>query len=350
MLRTVGLGLLIAGLTPIGLANSTVIETNNQQPSINPLPSAKTSLNLVCSKWSSFPSCQTKLPGAAPEIQSDLWLQKITSTWLSGTSLLGCLQRSPQENSVAQLFGDRQDRLSHSSQSLKTVNVLSSFSKLANPECAFTWQQQLKQNLAAVESSRSTPQSKLSNYSTNSQNYASLPKFPQLSRSSLIVSFPQENSSFVTHTSKLTNPAPATKRIASGFGWRKRPYSNQLQFHQGIDYGAPYGSTVVAAGNGIVTRIVSGCADFGNLFCGGQLGNWIEIDHGNGAIGTYGHLKSSSITIKAGMKVWKNQSIAQVGSSGWSTGAHLDFRLKVNGEYKDPAKYVQEFQLNKLAK
>ncbi|WP_144053323.1 M23 family metallopeptidase [Xenococcus sp. PCC 7305] len=165
------------------------------------------------------------------------------------------------------------------------------------------------------------------------------PRYPKIARSSLIVNLP-ENKAFSTQLS-LVNPAPEMKNITSGFGWRIRPYSGQRQFHKGIDYGAPLGSPVVAAGNGIVTKVVSGCADFRNLSCGQQFGNRIEIDHGNGAIATYGHLLHNSIKITEGTKVWQNQEIAQVGSSGWSSGAHLDFRIEVNGEFQDPNKYVK---------
>ncbi|MEL6494471.1 MAG: M23 family metallopeptidase [Cyanobacteria bacterium J06623_7] len=205
-------------------------------------------------------------------------------------------------------------------------------------QCGFAWEERLRP-LASSKLEVAVPAKVKS-----SQAYRTSvrPKFPQLSRSSLVVSFPRENSSFSPKNQKLANPAPGTKRIASPFGWRRRPYSNQLQFHQGIDYGAPYGSEVVAVGNGIVTKVVKGCADFGNLFCGGQLGNWVEIDHGNGIIGTYGHLKYNSSTVQPGTRVRKNQPIAQVGSSGWSTGAHLDFRLKVNGKHEDPAQYVTD--------
>ncbi len=179
-----------------------------------------------------------------------------------------------------------------------------------------------------------------------------LKQLPSLSRSSLIVSSPshltslcstaeeESNSCLAGQELKLANPAPATERIASPYGWRRRPYSGQRQFHQGIDYGAPLGTPVVAVANGIVIKVVSGCTDFGNRFCGSQFGNWIQIDHGNGRIATYGHLLNKSIVVKKGMKVWKNQKIAEVGSSGWSTGAHLDFRLKVDGKYQNPADYV----------
>ncbi len=179
---------------------------------------------------------------------------------------------------------------------------------------------------------------------------AKKPNFPKFSRSSLLVSYlhhdngatiKQDQCDSVTNCN-FTHPAPYTKRVASPFGWRIRPYSGQYQFHQGIDYGAPLGSPVVAAADGIVTKVVSGCSDFRDRLCGNQFGNWIEIDHGNGAIALYGHLLHKSITVKEGMKIWKNQEIAQVGSSGWSTGAHLDFRVKINGKYQNPTQFIRE--------
>lgn len=164
--------------------------------------------------------------------------------------------------------------------------------------------------------------------------------YPKLTRSSLVVNSPEVALS--SNQLSLVNPVPETEQITSPFGWRFRPFSGQRQFHQGIDYGAPLGSPVVAAADGIVTKVVSGCVDFRNLSCGEQFGNRIEIDHGNGAIATYGHLLNNSIKITEGTKVWQNQEIAQVGSSGWSSGAHLDFRIKVNGEFQDPAKFVEK--------
>ena len=155
---------------------------------------------------------------------------------------------------------------------------------------------------------------------------------PQISRHSLLA---ETSDNFA-----LVNPAPETTRIASVFGWRIRPFSGRLQMHNGIDYGAPLGSPVVAARDGIVTKVVSGCLDFRQRWCGSQFGNWIEIDHGNGMVATYAHLLHNSITVREGTKVWQNQKIAEVGSSGWSTGAHLDFRIKLNGEFQDPDRYV----------
>lgn len=163
-------------------------------------------------------------------------------------------------------------------------------------------------------------------------------QFPTVSRSSLILSSPNQEKIYAL--SLLAHPAPETKTITSPYGWRRRPFSGRIQFHKGIDYAAPLGSPVVAANDGVVIKVVSGCRDFRNRSCGSQYGNWVEIDHGNGMVAIYAHLRQNSITIKKGMKVKRNQKIAKVGSSGWSTGAHLDFRLKVNGEYKNPKNFV----------
>ena len=164
------------------------------------------------------------------------------------------------------------------------------------------------------------------------------PKFPSVSRSSLLLSAPNQKK--IDSQSLLAHPAPKTKTITSPYGWRRRPYSRKMQFHKGIDYGAPLGSPVVAADDGVVIKVVSGCADFGNRWCGSQFGNWIEIDHGDGMVAIYAHLRNRSLAVRKGMKVKRNQPIAKVGSSGWSTGAHLDFRLKVNGKYKNPKDFV----------
>ena len=322
MVRNVALGLLIAGTTSAALANSSTAKTEANRAIVRNF----SSVSSACIEPSD--NCSEKLDRVRLGIHGDLWLQDIAKSILPNSPFLICdrqstaRQRQPWNNGL----------------------TLDSLGKLASSTCGFTWQHQLDRQFIALESNRASSKTLELN---RTQNYKTTPKFPQLKRTSLIVDFPLTNSTFVPRSTKLANPAPATKRIASPFGWRNRPYSNQLQFHQGIDYGAPYGSTVVSVGNGIVTQVVSGCADFGNLFCGGQLGNWIEVDHGNGIIGTYGHLKRSSISVQPGMRVSKNQPIAQVGSSGWSTGAHLDFRLKVNGKHENPAKYVMAIESDK---
>ena len=346
MLRSILLGLLALGTIPIALADATATSNTEFIEIEKPTEKLGNNLGLVSSCASKrilspfvikndlaadrFSDCSSFGNISSLEVNSELWFNNITDILLSGSMFEGCRTKESKNYSI----------FNNSQRSLKN---------LVTPRCLFSWQQpnhnQESQNSldsAAIE--LFSDDNSFPSYSDSSVSPSPRPKFPKLSRTSLIVSPPTKNSSFVPDTTKLANPAPDTKRIASPFGWRTRPYSYQLQFHQGIDYGAPLGSPVVAVRDGIVTKVVSGCYDFGNLFCGGQLGNWIEIDHGNGALGIYGHLKNSSIAVEEGMKVWKNQEIAQVGSSGWSTGAHLDFRFKVNGKYEDPAKYVMAIE------
>jgi murein DD-endopeptidase MepM/ murein hydrolase activator NlpD len=332
MVRTTLIGLLITGVTPIAFAEATVL-TNKQPAILTPQPLPNTIGSSIFCNLSNFSTvCPSSTFFNQSEVISTHWLQTAANILLSSSKFSGCLEQfSPSQlSSQGTLLpsNEKEARLGIpvDQSALKPTATVNQFP-----------------NLDSISSSRDTPTSNdknVSKSSSSSSAVAPLTQFPKLSRSSLIIPFPQEDSSFSPSSTKLANPAPETKRIGSTFGWRIRPYSNQLQFHEGIDYGAPLGSPVVAVDDGIVTRVVSGCVDFGDLYCGGQLGNWVEIDHGDGAIATYGHLKNSSITVKEGMKVWKNQEIAQVGSSGWSTGAHLDFRIEVNGKQEDPAKFL----------
>lgn len=118
-------------------------------------------------------------------------------------------------------------------------------------------------------------------------------------------------------------------QITSGFG----DIAGRTVPHDAIDIGAPYGAPVKASNAGTV--IFAGWA--------GGYGNYVEIDHGNGDVTTYGHL--SSISVSAGQTVDRGQKIGEVGSTGTdnagnptSTGPHLDFRFRRNGVYLDPNK------------
>ena len=329
-MRSIIAGLSIATVTSISWAEATATQRSQQ------LPTSR--LNAIDNEYICRESSNC-INTVSRTSFTNLWTQKIANFLLPDLLSANCQKRSPltlkynpQESYYRQNNFDRDSNsLSTSQPPPTTASLLPSIGS----KCILASRLGQKPFVQTATSNSAYTQPK----PTNTESVSALPEFPKLSRSSLIVSLPQD-SSFVPKNSQFANPAPETERIASPFGWRNRPYSNQLQFHQGIDYGAPYGSPVVSVGNGIVTRVVSGCVDLGNIFCGGQMGNWIEVDHGNGAIAVYGHLKNSSIAVKEGMKVGKNQNIAQVGSSGWSTGAHLDFRLKINGEYEDPAMYV----------
>jgi murein DD-endopeptidase MepM/ murein hydrolase activator NlpD len=122
---------------------------------------------------------------------------------------------------------------------------------------------------------------------------------------------------------------PTQGTITSHFGYRDAPTAGASSNHQAIDIGAPQGTPVVAADGGVVIEAGSN----------GGYGNSVGVRHDDGTISYYNHLYSWGV--KVGDKVSQGQQIGQVGSTGISTGPHLDFRLYKDGEYLDPEQYLQ---------
>lgn len=121
---------------------------------------------------------------------------------------------------------------------------------------------------------------------------------------------------------------PSDGEISSGFGWRQHPILGHLRFHAGIDFAGSYGSPIQAADRGTV--ILAGWY--------GGYGNTVIIDHGDGIATLYGH--TSKLYVSEGQSVQLGQAIAAVGSSGLSTGPHLHFEVRKNGEPVDPMNYL----------
>ena len=124
--------------------------------------------------------------------------------------------------------------------------------------------------------------------------------------------------------------------ITSYYGYRIHPVYGTKKFHSGIDIGAGYGDTIMAAAAGTVISVsepYEGCNKGGTGY-----GNYCIIDHGNGYSTLYGHARD--IYVYQGQYVNAGQSIGEVGSTGTSTGAHLHFEVRIWGETKDPLKYL----------
>ena len=122
-------------------------------------------------------------------------------------------------------------------------------------------------------------------------------------------------------------PIPGA-RITSPFGPRVDPILNTIGFHPGVDFGANLGTPIYAAGDGFV------------VWAGpdGGYGNCTIIDHGHSMATLYAH--QSQILVKVGDQVTRGQLIGQVGTTGWSTGPHLHFEVRVNGTPVDPVPYL----------
>jgi murein DD-endopeptidase MepM/ murein hydrolase activator NlpD len=121
---------------------------------------------------------------------------------------------------------------------------------------------------------------------------------------------------------------PGSYWISSPFGNRYHPILGQWRLHTGVDLAASSGTTIRAAGDGIVL-------DAGWM---GGYGLTVIIAHTSTVSTLYAH--ASSVLVSGGQTVSEGQSIARVGSTGWSTGPHLHFEVRVDGEPKDPTKYL----------
>lgn len=134
-------------------------------------------------------------------------------------------------------------------------------------------------------------------------------------------------------TGKYVWPTVANGIITSYFGYRDAPTAGASTYHEGIDIAAYSGAPIYAADGGVVTYA-------GNS--GGAGGYMIKIDHGRGVSTSYMHLRSDGVLVKAGQKVSRGQRIGKMGTTGVSTGDHLDFRIYIGGKAKDPLHYVKK--------
>lgn len=124
-------------------------------------------------------------------------------------------------------------------------------------------------------------------------------------------------------------PVPSCHTVSSGYGGRIHPTTGKYKFHGGLDIPGSYGSAIVAANSGKVIWA-------GNR--GDSYGNYVIIDHGGGVSTLYGH--SSKVLVSTGQSVSRGQRIANVGSTGRSTGPHCHFEVRINGSRVNPNPYV----------
>ena len=128
----------------------------------------------------------------------------------------------------------------------------------------------------------------------------------------------------------LPNGTPVSAAYnSSSYGWRIDPFTGGKAFHEGLDFPANTGTPIRAAADGIVSE-ADHTSDYGNI---------VKIEHGAGLETRYAH--ASKLLVSVGERVVKGQEVAEVGSTGRSTGPHLHYEIRLNGESLDPRKYLQ---------
>lgn len=133
----------------------------------------------------------------------------------------------------------------------------------------------------------------------------------------------------IVGTLPVTRPMPMDYETTSGYGARSDPFTRGMAMHTGIDFRAPSGAIVRATAPGKVVE-----ADYV-----GGYGNMVEVDHGNGLSTRYAHL--SAIGVDVGATVAKGDALGRVGSTGRSTGPHLHYETRIDGEPTDPMRFIR---------
>lgn len=130
-------------------------------------------------------------------------------------------------------------------------------------------------------------------------------------------------------------PVPGYTRITSRFGMRTHPITGIYKLHTGVDIGAPRGAHFIAANDGIVTY-----AGWNNAY-----GNMVIVDHGGGITTLYAH--GDAILVSVGETIYQGHPVLKVGSTGYSTGPHAHFEVRINGEYVEPLDYITSYSSDK---
>jgi murein DD-endopeptidase MepM/ murein hydrolase activator NlpD len=125
-------------------------------------------------------------------------------------------------------------------------------------------------------------------------------------------------------------PPVHTGFYSSNFGWRIDPFTGANALHEGVDFVANAGTPIYASAGGVV--------DYAGLHP--QYGNMVEIDHGNDIVTRYAH--ASKLFVKVGQVVRRGEKIAEVGSTGRSTGNHLHFEVRYKGIAQNPVRFLQK--------
>lgn len=126
-------------------------------------------------------------------------------------------------------------------------------------------------------------------------------------------------------------PVPGYTRITSSYGMREHPITGVYKLHSGVDIGAPRGTSFIAANDGIVTK-----AEYNTAY-----GNMVIVDHGGGISTLYAH--GDEISVEVGQTVKRGDEVLKVGTTGYSTGYHAHFEVRINGQTVEPLDYITSY-------
>ena len=160
-----------------------------------------------------------------------------------------------------------------------------------------------------------------------------LPQFSRWVESQLPIRLLQSLAKTTNNVTELESTAFPTIKgspMTSGFGWRIHPLTRERKFHSGIDFGASKGSPIYAFEAGLVE------------FAGskGGYGKAVVVNHGARKSTLYGH--ANKLSVRKGERVATGQIIGEVGSTGFSTGPHLHFEVRLNNKPVNPRPYLQQ--------
>lgn len=198
-----------------------------------------------------------------------------------------------------------------------------------------TLQAELKTSKAETEKSKATVEAKKAEIAQSNEELDKMIDADKAEADALVAELQKSKTVSSSSTSTYSGgvlawPVPGYGRITSPFGYRNHPISGSYKMHTGIDIGTSGATPPIVAANG-GTVIYSGWK--------GGYGKAIMIDHGGGIVTLYAHC--SSLHVSKGASVSRGQTIANVGSTGNSTGPHLHFEVRQDGAYKNPLNYLQ---------
>ena len=186
---------------------------------------------------------------------------------------------------------------------------------------------ELESDLSAAKKLVATSENKIASAEKDLERIAAIEEEYNRQREELLASLAKtSNMSYVG--GEFLWPLPsAYMKISSGYGQRIHPVTGKPQFHRGIDIPAPYGTEIYAVNDGTVVECSHNYAD----------GYYITVNHGGGIASFYSHL--SRYRVNVGDKVTRGQVIANVGTSGYTTGPHLNLNVYENNTAVNPMKY-----------